>query len=178
MPLDTRNGEDMNSETFGVPYYPLYTEGGKGVLESRTTLANQELEIWVQVVNSSKEHYLLKSIDIIVLNTFQMPGNYELGTWRPYDTRTNDYSPEIYLSLGDLNVISVLVNKVVRIDPTKNGISDARFRIRFKNSDSAPIEDKIMNFALEFKLQNIREPMDSISIRSDRNYFLGFVRNE
>lgn len=177
IPIDTINREDMNSPVYGGKFYPMRVRSGdKGIVpEKRYSIANQSIEIWIDVNNEGKQIWKLESVAVNVLNKYEMkPKNSERGNWRNFTSRLNQYSPVIYLS-EDNNQVSVRPERPVLVYPNGAG-SDNRFAIKVRNDPKKPLDKLIYRFELTMTFVNAQKAEERLTIKSDKPYFLGFIK--
>lgn len=176
IPIDTINREDMNSPVYGGKFYPMRASNDRSVTEKRFSIANQSIEIWIDVNNMGEAIWKLESITVDVINKYEMkPKESESGFWRNFTSRLNQYSPMIYLGRKSGDQVLVRPEKPVLVYP--NGTdSDNRFQIRVKNDPEDPLNKLIYRFELVLTFTNAQKSDERITIKSDKPYFLGFIK--
>lgn len=176
IPIDTINREDMNSPIYGGKFYPMSAGNSRSLKEKRFSIANQKIEIWIDVMNEGKNIWKLESVKLEVINKYEMrPKDTENGMWRNFTSRLNQYRPVIYLSENSGNEVVVRPDRPVLVYP--NGTkSDNRFAIKVWNDPDKPLNKLIYRFELALTFMNAQKSDERITIRSDKPYFLGFIK--
>lgn len=175
IPVNLEEREDMNSPKFGGKFYPM--RNNDGLNEKRVSIANQNMEVWVDVKNETAKTWKLHAVGIEILDQYQLDliGRVEKGLWRSYTSRLNQYSPRIVISKHTRSKLEKKTIKSVFIEPI-GGITDNRFSIRLLNSSKEPLEDLVYEFEIFMVLVNTENLEEVIKVKSDKHYFLGFKK--
>lgn len=163
VPLDIE-GEDSNSQKFGL-IYPA-KENGSDVFTKQVTLARKQLFINVEIKNSSNEYWNIKSVELEVLEKFELENfNYREGTWSSASIKTLAYIPYLII---DKEIIDYPPN--LSIGPS-SGFSDNRFWVKVNFFEKDRDAGVIARFRLKCTLGSKSGDKEKV-IQSDKTYLL------
>jgi len=163
IPLD-KNGEDANSELFGLTY-PAVEEGSDVVIPP-PTLAREQLFINVEIENPTEQYWVIKRIDLEVLEEFEL-SHYQFreGAWITSSIKTLSYVPDFIINQASEDYPKNLV-----IGPS-SGYSDNRFWIKVNHFNTGKADNTICRFQLKCTLVSKTDGSQRI-IYSDKSYLL------
>ncbi len=175
IPVDSEDREDMNSPKFGGKFYPMRNRDGLN--EKRVSIANQNMEVWIDVKNETTKTWKLHAVSIEISDQYRLDliGTIEQGIWRNYTSRLNQYSPRIVISKNADSKVEKKSTKPVFIKPV-GGNTDNRFSIRLLNNSKEPVEGLVYQFDIVMTLVNTDDLEEVIEVKSDKHYFLGFQK--
>lgn len=169
--LNKKTGEDINSEYFGGIYYPPKVKGS-GLIEQRPTIAKESMEIEIDLINESDDNWILESISLKVLNTFdiaQIP--YEAGSWK-IGKRTLDYNPNFEIRADGQIVIDIPKEFILW---RKDEFRDSRIILEVYTEESKAMLNKVFEFDFELSFTKSGSQKERVKINSDKTYFIGSV---
>ncbi len=163
--VDTENGEDLNSAKYGGAYFPPYRQAGDAE-EARTTISRGFLLAEMDVINETTATWVVEFVEIVDLQeVFQVGLELERGEWDIGTDRTSDF----VVSLTIPDKLKETVSEIF-VEPSEN-YPDNRFLVEVLSS--AGSEEKIYSFKLRCQLSNLDEADDTVTITSDKTFFLG-----
>jgi len=176
LPLDEVNREDMNSKKYGGRFYPMLAHNSTTTIEKRLSIANQQMEIWFDLSNTSDKTWKLQEVTLDIVRQYDLnTQKVESGTWRNYKSRLNAYSPKFYLKKGETDDIIVKPTKTVLVYPDGTE-SDNRFSLKVFNDRSMPVEGLIYEFKIVVTLVDTKSTRRKRRVTSDKSYFLAFEK--
>ncbi|MEO9850199.1 MAG: hypothetical protein ABJH72_19240 [Reichenbachiella sp.] len=174
--VNHKTGEDLNSPEYGGKYYPPKSMQNPDIQESRTSIADQQMEIKVDINNGSKDTWRLQYVELQIVKDYETEDiSLSKGKWRDYTTRLNQVRPVFTLGKSLDNTYRYEPPRPVFIYPDEE-YQNKRFSFLIKNDPSDPIKNKIYKFRFEVSLSNATEKNKTRKIISDKHYFLGFVK--
>jgi len=155
------NGEDMNSK-YGEPFNEEIKTKFKDVLNGRTTIANEYMDIHFNLENLKNKTLYFSNLKIKIINTYDAKG--EKAQYNMYESRSAEIKFE--LILDDKNTQGFTVDK----EELKHG--EALFcKMRVKGSE--------ISNNLIYRFQIVADFVDTkgkhYQAVSDKNYLIGFV---